>query len=66
MSRRTVVITKRAKLDLKTGYLVVRSEDMISRIHLDEINVLIIENTAVSITGCLVTALSEKKIKVIY
>ncbi len=66
MSWRTVVITKRAKLDLKTGYLVVRSEDMISRIHLDEINVLIIENTAVSITGCLITALSEKKIKVIY
>ena len=66
MSWRTVVITKRAKLDLKTGYLVVRSEDMISRIHLDEINVLIIENTAVSVTGCLITALSEKKIKVIY
>lgn len=66
MSWRTVVITKRAKLDLKTGYLVVRSEDMISRIHLDEINVLIIENTAVSITGCLITALSEKKIKVIF
>ena len=32
MSWRTVIITKRAKLDLKTGYLVVRTEeDMIDR-----------------------------------
>ena len=66
MSWRTVVITKRAKLDLKTGYLVVRCEDDVKKVHLDEIAVLIIENTAVSITGCLIAALSEKKIKVIF
>ncbi|SEK56645.1 type II CRISPR-associated endonuclease Cas1 [Ruminococcus albus] len=66
MSWRTVVITKRAKMDLKTGYLVVRCEDDVKKIHLDEIAVLIIENTAVSITGCLIAALSEKKIKVIF
>ena len=66
MSWRTVVITKRAKLNLKTWYLVVRCEDDVKKIHLDEIAVLIIENTAVSITGCLIAALSEKKIKVIF
>lgn len=66
MSWRTVVISKRAKLDLKTGYLVVRSEDETNKIHLDEIAVLVIENTAVSITGCLISALNEKKIKVIF
>lgn len=54
MSWRTVVISKRAKLDMKIGYLVVRSEEKTHRINLDEISVLIIENTAVSITGCLV------------
>ena len=61
-----MVISKRAKLDLKTGYLVVRSEEETSKINLDEISVLIVENTAVSITGCLISALTEKKIKVIF
>lgn len=66
MSWRTVVISNRAKLDMKTGYLVVRSEEDTKKVNLDEISVLIIENTAVSITGCLISALSEKKIKVIF
>lgn len=66
MSWRTVVITKRAKLDMKTGYLVVRTEESTNKISLDEISVLIIENTAVSVTGCLISALSEKKIKVVF
>ena len=50
----------------QTGYLVVRSEDETNRINLDEISVLIIENTAVSITGCLISALTDKKVKVIF
>lgn len=66
MSWRTIIVTKRAKLDLKTGYLVIRTEDEVKRIYLDEMSVLIIENPAVSITGCLIAALNEKKIKVIF
>lgn len=66
MSWRTVVISQRAKLDLKTGYLVVRSEEYTKKVNLDEVSVLIIENTAVSITGCLIAALCEKKVKVIF
>lgn len=66
MSWRTVVISKRSKLDMRTGYLVARTEDDVKRINLDEISVLIIENSAVSITGCLIAAMSEKKIKVIF
>lgn len=66
MSWRTVVITKRCKLDLKMNYLVMRAEDMTRRIFLDDISVLIIENTAVSITGCLLAELTAKKIKVIF
>ncbi len=66
MSWRTVIVTKRAKLDLKTGYLVIRTEDAVKRVYLDELSVLIIEEAAVSVTGCLIAALSEKKIKVIF
>lgn len=65
MSWRTVVIRNRCKLDLKMGYMVVRGEET-KRVFLDEISILIIENTAVSVTGCLLSALAEKKIKVIF
>ena len=65
MSWRTVVITKRCKLDYKMGYLVVRDEET-KRIFLDEIAILMLENTAISLTGCLLSALVEKKIKVIF
>ncbi len=65
MSFRTVVISSICKLDLKMGYLVIRGEDT-KRIFLDEIAVLLIENSAVSITGCLIEELVNKKIKVIF
>ena len=65
MSWRTVVVSTRCKLDLKMGYLVIRGEDT-KRIFLDEIAVLIIENPAIAITGCLLMALSDKKIKTIF
>ena len=65
MSWRTVVITKRCKLDYKMGYLVIRDEET-KRIFLDEIAILMLENTAISLTGCLLSALVEKKIKVIF
>lgn len=65
MSWRTVVITTRCKLDLKMGYMVVRGEDT-KRIFLDEIAMLLIENPAVSFTGCLLEALVEKKIRVVF
>lgn len=65
MSWRTVVITKSAKLDYQMGFLVVRSEKTV-KIHLQEINTLIIESTAVSITAALISELTKKKIKVIF
>lgn len=60
-----MIITRRCKLDYKLGYLVVRGEE-VQRIYLDEISILMLENPAVSLTGCLVEALMEKKIKVIF
>ena len=65
MSWRTVIISNRCKLDLKMGSMVIRGEDT-KRIFLDEIAILIIENPSVSLTGCLLEALTEKKIKVIF
>lgn len=65
MSWRTVVISNRCKLDTKMGYLVVRGEET-SRIFLDEIAILLIENPAVSLTGCLLEALVERKVRVIF
>lgn len=65
MSWRTIVITSRCKLDYKMGFMVVRDED-IKKIFIDEIAVLLIENPAVSLTGCLIEALVEKKIRVIF
>lgn len=66
MSWRTVVISGRAKLELKLESMVVRTEDKITKIHLSEISVLIIENTAVSLTASLIAELSSRKIKIIF
>lgn len=65
MSWRTVIVSSRCKLDLKLGYMVVRGETA-QRIFLDEIAMVIIENPAVSMTGCLLSELIAKKIKVIF
>ena len=65
MSWRTVVITKHCKLDYKMGFMVVRAEET-KKIFLDEIAVLLIENPAVALTGSLLEALVEKKIRVVF
>lgn len=65
MSWRTIVITKRAKLDLQLNNMVVRM-DSITKIHLSEIAVVLIESTAVSVTTSLLAELIRRKIKVIF
>lgn len=65
MSWRVVVITKRAKLDLQLGKIVIRSDDTV-KIVLSEISTLIIESTAVSLTTSLIAELTKRKIKVIF
>lgn len=47
------------------GFMVVRGETT-RRVSLEEIAVLVIENPAVSLTGCLIEALIEKKVKIIF
>lgn len=65
MSWRTVVVSSRSKLELKNNYLVIRS-DVIKRVFIEEISVLIIENTGCSITAALLATLWEKKVAVIF
>lgn len=65
MSWRIIVISKRAKLDLQLGKMVVCSDE-ITKIVLSEISTIIIESTAVSITASLISELAKRKIKVIF
>ena len=65
MSWRTIVVANRAKLDLQLGSMVVRGETTI-KVHLSEIAMLIIENTAVSLTAALLCELTKKKVKIIF
>lgn len=65
MSWRTVVITKRCKLDLSLNYLEIRGEET-RKIHLSEIHTILIDTTAVSLTTALLCELMHRKIKVIF
>lgn len=66
MGWRTVAVTKQAKLDYSMGYMVVRDTENTVKIHIDEISLLIIENTATSVTTVLLSKLTESKVKVIF
>lgn len=65
MSWRIIIISNNAKLDYKMDYMIVRQEQ-ITKIYLNEIYMLIIESTAVSITASLLSELMKRKIKVIF
>lgn len=65
MSWRTVVISNNAKLDYQIGYMVVRGEKT-TKIHLNEIGMLIVESTAVFMTSYLLSELMKNKIKVVF
>ena len=65
MSWRTVVVSSRSKLELNNGYLVIIS-DTVKRVHIDEIYVLVIENTGSAVTAALLEALWENKTVVVF
>lgn len=66
MSWRTVIISQRAKLDYKMGYMSVRNEDGVQKVFINEMHTLVIESTAVSITAALLSELNKNKTKVIF
>lgn len=65
MSFRTIVIQNSAKLDYSLGFLVVRQAETL-KIHIADIDTLIIESTAVSLTTSLLAALVKAKVKVVF
>lgn len=65
MSWRIIVVSNSAKLDYQMGYMVVR-KDTVTKVHLSEINTILIESTAVSLTTSLIAELTKYKIKVIF
>lgn len=65
MGFRTVVIKSRAKLETRLNSLIVRG-DREQKIFIDEINTLIIQSTAVSLTASLLCELTRRNIKVIF
>lgn len=66
MSWRTVVISSRAKLDLELNHLVVRQTEKKTKVFIEEIAVLIIESTAISLTAALLNELTKQKVKVVF
>lgn len=66
MTWRTVIISERAKLELKMNYLVVRRPEETVKVFLDEIAIVMIESTAVSLTVALLSELTQRKIKVVF
>lgn len=65
MSWRTIVIRNSAKLDYQLGNMVVRA-DITTKVNINEIAILIIESTSVSLTVALLSELTKKKVKVIF
>ena len=61
MGFRTVVVNPRCKLEFRLNFLIVRGEQE-KRIYINEINVLIIESTAVSLTAALMSELIKNNV----
>jgi CRISPR-associated endonuclease Cas1 subtype II len=65
MGFRVIVVKSRAKLQLQMNYLVCRAEEE-KRVHLSEINTVVIQSTAVALTAALLCELVKRNIKVIF
>ena len=65
MGFRTVIIKNRAKLELRLNSLIIRGEQE-RKIYIGEINTLIVQSTALSLTASLLSELIRNNIKVIF
>ena len=66
MGSKTVVITRRAKLEFSLGSILIRDSEKTVSILIDDINILIIEEQGIAITGVLLSELVKRKVKVIF
>lgn len=65
MAFRTIVINNRCKLEYSLNYLICRKDNNITKVLLDEIKILVINSTQVSLTSSLLSECVNKKIKII-
>lgn len=65
MGFRTVIVNSRSKLEFRLNYLVIRGETE-KRVFIGEINTLIVQSTAVSLTAALLSELVRNNVKVIF
>ncbi len=65
MGFRIVIINSRCKLETRLNYLVVCGEKE-KKIYINEINTLIVQSTAVSLTAALLSVLVENNVKIIF
>lgn len=65
MGFRTVIVHSRCKLEFRLNYLIIRGERE-RRIIVNEINTLIVQSTAVSLTAALLCELTKNNVKVIF
>lgn len=66
MSWRTVVISSRSNLDFKMNYMIIRKDFETTKVYIDEIYMLIVESTAVSLTAVLLNELIKKKVAIVF
>lgn len=65
MGFRTVIVNSRAKLEFRLNFMIVRGENE-KRIFIEEINTIIVQSTAVSLTAALLSELIRSGVKVIF
>lgn len=65
MGFRTVVVNSRSKLECRLNFLIIRGETE-KRIYINEINTLIVQSTAVSLTAALLSELVRNNVKVVF
>lgn len=66
MSFRTIVISNQSKLSYKNRFLVVKQDSNEKYVHLSEIDTIIVDSIAVSISTYLLKELSDSKINIIF
>lgn len=65
MGFRIIIVNSRCKLETRLNYLVVRGEKE-KKIYINEINTLIVQSTAVSMTAALISVLINNHVKIIF
>lgn len=66
MGFRTIFIESPCRLSYKSGYMVVRKEDDVAKIHLSEISSIMLQTMQVYISAYLMVELAKSKISLVY